>query len=81
MLIKQNTNPFSSLGSTSLYKHLVPILLPLAQCGLTGSIYLTLAIAVERYTTVCHPFFKVGKVTQGVIFFFKVGKVTEFVTL
>ena len=25
-----------------------------------GSIYLTLAIAVERYVTVCHPFFKVS---------------------
>ena len=26
-----------------------------------ASIYLTLAIAVERYVTVCHPFFKVSK--------------------
>ena len=37
----------------------VPFLLPVAQMCLTGSIYLTLAIAIERYTTVCHPFFKV----------------------
>ena len=27
--------------------------------ALTASTYLTLAVAVERYTTVCHPFFKV----------------------
>jgi hypothetical protein len=32
-----------------------------------GSIYLTLSIAIERYTTVCHPFFKVSCLS---IFFF-----------
>ena len=26
-----------------------------------GSIYFTLAITIERYTTVCHPFFKVSR--------------------
>ena len=49
-----------SMNNHPVYLHLVPILLPLAQVGLTGSIYLTLAIAVERYATVCHPFFKVA---------------------
>ena len=42
----------------------VPFLLPVAQMCLTGSIYLTLAIAIERYTTVCHPFFKVDFVNN-----------------
>ena len=44
----------------SVYDHLVPVALPLAQIGMTSSIYFTLAIAVERYTTVCHPFYKVN---------------------
>lgn len=51
---------FKQITTTSYYNHMVPILLPLAQMCLTGSIYLTLAIAIERYTTVCHPFFKVS---------------------
>ena len=41
------------------YKVLVTIFLPLAHIALTGSIYSTLALTLERYTTVCHPFFKV----------------------
>ena len=44
----------------------VPFLLPVAQMCLTGSIYLTLAIAIERYTTVCHPFFKVDFVKKKI---------------
>jgi len=51
---------FTHVNKTSTYNHLVPVLLPVAQMCLTGSIYLTLAIAMERYTTVCHPFFKVS---------------------
>ena len=33
-------------------------MLPLAQVGLTGSIFFTLAVTMERYFTVCHPFYK-----------------------
>ena len=50
---------FPSLWTSSTYLHMIPILLPMAQVGLSGSIYFTLAIAVERYCTVCHPFWKV----------------------
>jgi len=51
---------FKHFTNTIYYNHMVPFLLPVAQMCLTGSIYLTLAIAIERYTTVCHPFFKVS---------------------
>jgi hypothetical protein len=44
---------------TRLFKELITLLLPLVHIGLTGSVYLTVAVALERYTTVCHPFFKV----------------------
>ena len=47
------------IRKTSWYPYLVPILLPFAQIGLTGSMYFTLALSIERYTTVVHPFFKV----------------------
>ncbi|XP_023341605.1 FMRFamide receptor [Eurytemora carolleeae] len=38
----------------------IPFILPTAHIGMTGSIYLTISLAVERYITVCHPFFKLS---------------------
>eukprot|EP00095_Tigriopus_kingsejongensis_P007902 snap_masked-scaffold132_size323655-processed-gene-1.0 protein:Tk07902 transcript:snap_masked-scaffold132_size323655-processed-gene-1.0-mRNA-1 annotation:"solute carrier family 12 member 9" len=35
---------------------LLPYLLPIIHIALVGSIYSTVALAVERYITVCHPF-------------------------
>ena len=35
---------------------LLPFLLPVVHVALVGSIYSTVALAVERYITICHPF-------------------------
>ena len=50
-----------SLLTNSTYLHMFPMLLSMAQVGLSGSIYFTIAIALERYCAVCHPFWKVRK--------------------
>ena len=38
-----------------VFPYIVPTVLPFAQIALTGSIYCTLAVAIERYLSVCHP--------------------------
>ena len=50
---------FPTIWSSTIYLYVITICLPIAQVGMSGSIYLTVAIAVERYSTVCHPFWKV----------------------
>ena len=46
-----------SIQQSRLFLYMIPHLLPLAHISLTGAIYFTIAITIERYTTVCHPFF------------------------
>ena len=43
---------------SGVYYYLLPWMLPLIQIGMTGSIYFTMAITVERYVCVCHPFYR-----------------------
>jgi len=49
-----------SLKETNLFKRSIPFTLPATQISITGSIYMTLAIGLERYLTVVHPFFKIS---------------------
>ena len=45
---------------SAFYHYFAPTALALTQVALTGSIYTTLAITVERYMIVCHPFYVVS---------------------
>jgi len=55
--IKELNNDYIVSG---VYYYLLPWVLPFIQIGMTGSIYFTMAITVERYVTVCHPFYRVS---------------------
>ena len=40
--------------------YIAPIVFPTAKIALTASIYSTLAIAIERYLIICHPFYAIS---------------------
>ena len=44
----------------SILAHIAPIIFPSAKIALTASIYSTLAIALERYVIICHPFYAIN---------------------
>ncbi|XP_023337723.1 FMRFamide receptor [Eurytemora carolleeae] len=46
----------SSTYRTNIEPVILPVLLPLTQVTLTGSVYSVVAVAVERYYTICRPF-------------------------
>lgn len=41
-----------------IFYYVAPYLVPLTQISLAGSSYSTVALTVERYLSVCQPFFK-----------------------
>ena len=41
--------------------YIVPSAIPVGQISMTGSVHFTTAITVERYLTVCHPFYMVSR--------------------
>ena len=43
------------------YHYIVPWAIPMGQVSMTGSIYFTMGITVERYLTVCHPFYMLSR--------------------
>ena len=43
-----------SIFDTIIFPHVAPILFPLAQIALQGSIYTTIAVTTERYLAICH---------------------------
>ena len=46
--------------NSAFFHYFAPIALPILQVALTGSVYTTLAITLERYLIVCHPFYVVS---------------------
>ena len=44
-----------------IYCRMLPIITPLQHIALTGAIYCTIAISIERYLVVCHPFLTLSR--------------------
>ena len=55
--------------------YIVPFAVPIGQISMTGSVYFTTVITIERYLTVCHPFYMVSRslsarpISVGIIIF------------
>ncbi len=47
---------FSDSYNGSVRVPSLPVLIPVAQIGLMGSVYCTVALALERFLAVCYPF-------------------------
>ena len=45
--------------------YIAPWAVPVGQISLTGSVYFMAAVTIERYLTVCHPFYMVSRTTSA----------------
>ena len=54
-------NKFSVVYQEHAWGYIVPWSVPILQISLTGSIYCTMAISLERYFVICRPFYRYSK--------------------
>jgi hypothetical protein len=57
-IIKSDENIHQIIEKENLF---IPYGYPVLEIALTGSIYFTLAISIERYLIVCHPFYAISR--------------------
>ena len=57
-ILPQLSNYYKNKGP---WHYIVPWAIPVGQVSMTGSVYFTTAITIERYLTVCHPFYMVSR--------------------
>ena len=54
----------TAYAESGIPEYLTPWVLTIAQIALTGNIYFTIAISIERYIVICHPLFHRGQHSQ-----------------
>ena len=60
-LITFSLRRFSSAYEEDIWNYILPLAIPVLQVTLTGSIYCTIAITLERYFVICQPFYRIAK--------------------
>ena len=51
----------TTYAESGIPQYLIPWVLPIVQIALTGNIYFTIAISIERYLVICRPLFHRGQ--------------------
>ena len=51
---------FSETYKFGVFNDIAPVALPVGEIAITGSIYSTIAITLERFLAVCHPFYAIS---------------------